>query len=80
MCPMESFWRMCSQAPWRQVFFLFEGILGQPQGPNLIALLALTTPQKVLSIWRLVKLKTLDFSDLTRTGITILTSAADYGA
>ena len=38
---------------------------------------ALTTPQTVLSIWKLVELKMLDFSDRTRTGISILTSAAD---
>ena len=37
----------------------------------------LTTPQKVLSIWRLVELKMLDFSDRTRTDISILTSAFD---
>ena len=37
---------------------------------------ALTTTQKVLPIWKLVELKMLDFSDRTRTGITILTSAA----
>ena len=38
---------------------------------------ALTIPQKVLSIWKLVELKMLEFSDRTRTGILILTSAAD---
>ena len=38
---------------------------------------ALITPQTVLSIWKLVGLKVLDFSDRTRTGISILTSAAD---
>ena len=38
---------------------------------------ALTTPQKVLSIWRLVELTLIDFNDRTRTGISILTSAAD---
>ena len=61
-----------------------------PQGPNFpspqatrLALrldcstAALTTPQKVLSIWKLVELKMLDFGDRTRTGISILTSAAD---
>ena len=36
---------------------------------------ALTTPQKILSISRLVELKMLDFSDRSRTGISILTSA-----
>ena len=39
---------------------------------------ALTTHQKVLPIWKLVELKVLDVSDRTRTGISILTSAADY--
>ena len=39
---------------------------------------ALTTHQKVLPIGKLVELKMLDFSDRTRTGISILTSAADY--
>ena len=38
---------------------------------------ALTTPQKVLSLRKLVEFKMLDFSDQTRTGISILTSAAD---
>ena len=38
---------------------------------------ALNTPQKVLPIQKLVELKMLDFSDRTRTGISILTSAAD---
>ena len=36
---------------------------------------ALTAPQKVLPICKLVELKMLDFSDRTRTGISILTSA-----
>ena len=39
---------------------------------------ALTTPQKVLSIWRLVELEMLDFSDRSRTGISSLTSASDF--
>ena len=38
---------------------------------------ALATPQKVLPIGKLVELKMLDFSDHTRTGISIVTSAAD---
>ena len=38
---------------------------------------ALATPKKVLSILKLVELKILDFSNQTRTGISILTSAAD---
>ena len=67
-----------------------EGFWGQPEGPNfpspratMLALhldcstAALTTPQKVLPIWRLVELKMLDFSDRTRTGVSILTSTAD---
>ena len=71
-------------------FFGLEGYWGQPQGPNfpspratMLALhldcstAALTTPQKVLSILRLVELKMLDFRDRKRTGISILTSAAD---
>ena len=70
-------------------FFGSEGSWGQPQGPNfpspwatMLALrldcstAALTTPQKVLPIWKLVELKMLDFSDWTRTDISILTSAA----
>ena len=39
---------------------------------------ALTTPQIVLPILKLVELKMHDFSDCTRTGISILTSTADY--
>ena len=75
---------------WWYFFFGLEGFWGQPPRRNfpspralMLALLldcftpALTTPQKVLSIWRLVELKMLDFSDPTRTGISILTSAAD---
>ena len=38
---------------------------------------ALTLLQKVLSNWKLAKLKMLDFCDHTITGISILTSAAD---
>ena len=38
---------------------------------------AVTTPKMVSSIWKLVDLKMLDISDHTRTGISILTSAAD---
>ena len=38
---------------------------------------ALTTPQKASSFWKLFQLKMLDFSDRTRTGNSILTSAAD---
>ena len=38
---------------------------------------ALTTPQKVLPIRKLVELKMLEFSDSTRTGISILTLAVD---
>ena len=38
---------------------------------------ALTAHQKVLSIWKPVELKMPDFSDRRRTGISILTSAAD---
>ena len=68
-----------------------KGFWGQPLGPNfpspwatMLALrldcstAALTTPQKVLPFWKLVELKMLDFSGRTRTGISILTSAADY--
>ena len=77
---------------WLPVVFFFglEGLLGQPKRLNLpfswatmlasplgCSTAALTTPQKVLPIWKLVELKTLDFSDCTRTGISILTSAAD---
>ena len=71
-------------------FFGLERSWGQPQGPNfpspwatMLALrldcftAALTTPQKILPIWKLVDLKMLDFSDRTRTGISILTSAAE---
>ena len=71
-------------------FFGLDGSWGQPHGLNIpspwatiLALrldsstAALTTPQKVLPIWGLVELKMLDFSDRMRTGISILTSAAD---
>ena len=66
-------------------FFGLEGSLGQPLRPNFpspratvltlrldCSTAALTTPQKVLP-----ELKMLDFSDRTRTGISILTLAAD---
>ena len=66
----------------------FVGIRGSP-GPNSLSPLATmlvlpldcstvapTTPQKVLPIWKMVELKIADFSDRTRTGISILTSAA----
>ena len=43
-----------------------------PHGPNLPTA-APTTPQIVWSIWELVKLKMLVFSDHTRTGISNLT-------
>ena len=72
------------------LFFGLEESWGQPQRPNfpspwptMLALsldcstAALTTPQRVLATWKLVELKMLDFSDRTRTGISILTSAAD---
>ena len=71
-------------------FFGLEGFWGQPMGPNLPSpwatmsalrldwsTAARTTPQEVLPIWKLVELKMLDFSDRTRTCISILTSAAD---
>ena len=74
-------------------FFGLEGSWGQPLGPNIpspwatmLALhldcstTALTTPQKVLPIWKLVDLKILDYSDRMRTCISILTSAADQEA
>ena len=38
---------------------------------------ALTTPHKVLQIWKPIELNMLDFSDRMRTGISILASAAD---
>ena len=38
---------------------------------------ALPCPQKVLSIQKLIELKTLDFSDRARTVVSILTSATD---
>ena len=72
-------------------FFGLEGSWGQPQGPNfpspratMLALrldcftAALTTPQKFLPSWKLVELQMLDFSDRTRTVISIWTSAADW--
>ena len=61
-------------------FFGLERFFGPLQGPNfpflqatMLALsldcftTALTTPQKVLSVWRLVELKMLVFSECTRT-------------
>ena len=60
------------------LFFGLEGFWGQPLGPNfpspgatMLALrldcstAALTTPQKVLPILKLVELQMLDFSDCT---------------
>ena len=71
-------------------FFCLEGSWGQPEGSNfpspwasMLALrlecstAALTTPRKVVPIRKLVELKMLDFRDRMRTGISILTSAAD---
>ena len=73
----------------KMIFFVgLDEFWGQPQGPNfpspqatILALrldcsTAAPTTQKVLSTWRLVELKMLDFRDHTRTGISILTSAA----
>ena len=76
-------------------FFLkfgYEGFRGQLLGPNfpspwptMLALhihystAALTTPQKVLPIWKLLELMMIDFSDRTRTGISILTSLTNDG-
>ena len=67
-------------------FFYLWWFWGQPQGPNFTSpwatmlafhldcsTAALTTPQKFSFIWKLL----LDSSDCTRTGISILTSAAD---
>ena len=72
------------------VCFGLKGSWGQPLGPNFPSLrattlplrldcsaAAFTTPQKVLSIWRQVELKMLDFNDRTRTDISILTSPDD---
>ena len=71
------------------IFFLgLDGSWGQPLGAKfpvspwatMLALrldcptASLTTPQKVLSIWRLAELKLLDFSDRARIGISSLTS------
>ena len=74
----------------RSRFFGLEGFWGQRQGTNfpspqatMLALrldcstAALTTPQKALSIWRLIELKMLDFSDRSRNGISIFTSTTD---
>ena len=71
------------------VFFVLEGFCCQPPQPNIpcpwatiLALYlnsssaALTIFQKVLSNWKLLTLKVVDFSDCTRTGFTLLTSAA----
>ena len=57
--------------------FGFEWFWGQPRGQISRATAALTIAQKVLPIWKLVELKMLDFIDCTRTGISILTSAAN---
>ena len=75
---------------FKPFFVWLVGSWGHPQGPNfpspwatILALrldcstTALTTHHKVLPIWKLVELKMLDFSDGTRTGISIWTSAAD---
>ena len=89
--PNHSQLERASKSIAQKLFFWFGGTLGQPQEQNFpspwaikLALrldcstAALTTPQKVLPIWKLVELKMLDFSDRTRTGISILTSAADH--
>ena len=72
---------------------VLEGFWGHPQGPNFPPLPeqpywlyplnalhtpTLTTPPKVLSNWKVVELKMLDFSDCTRTVFSILTSATDF--
>ena len=69
-------WTILVQGLW------FGGALGSASRDHFPLCLdcstaALTTPQKVLPIRKLVELKMLDFSDCTRTGISILTSAAD---
>ena len=71
-------------------FFWFGGILGSTSGAEFpspwatmlvlrldCSTAALTPPQKVLPILKLVELNMLDLSDRMRTGISILTSAAD---
>ena len=71
-------------------FFGVEGFWVQPKWANFLSPLAtmlasrlgcstaaLTTPQKVSYSWDMVELKMFDFSDRTRTAISILTSAAD---
>ena len=49
-----------------------------PVSQSNLRLLYSITHQKVLPIWKLVELKMLDFSDRTRTGISILTSVSDW--
>ena len=75
----------------KKYWYLFrvEGILGTFTGTNflcpwttLLALqlicskLAFSTPQKVLSHWKMVDYEMVGFSDCTRYGISILSSAA----
>ena len=68
---------------WRDSGVSLKGQISRLPKATMMALrldcstAALTTPQKVLPIWRLVELKMLDFRDHTRTGISILTSVAD---
>ena len=83
-------WAMFKHVFVRSCFFGLDWFWGQSLRPNfpspwttMLALrldcstAALTTHQKVLHIWKLVALKTLDFSDHMRTGISILTSAGE---
>ena len=69
---------------WRDSGVSLNGQISRlPEQPCWLCVLitlhtaTLTPPQKVLTIGKLVELKTLDFSDHTRTGISILISAAD---
>ena len=85
-------WKMKRQTFWwclERVFFGLDWFWSQPQWPNFPSPLttisalrldcstgSLATLQEVLCNWKLVELKMSDFSDRTRTGISILTSAA----
>ena len=89
----SSFFKMQKKGSFNFVGFLLlsKGFWGQPLWykfpvslsnhvgftPWLLSGNTLPTPQKDLSNWRLVELNLLDFSNRTRTGISILTSAAD---
>ena len=67
---------------WRDTGVILKGRISRL--PTMLALRldcstgALTAPQKVSPMWRLVELKMLDFSDRTRSGVSFLLKRKDF--